>query len=183
MSKSLDNLFGTDHGLDAKSVQFLTKALEKNNLPGFDYLEFKQSLSALAAMNIDQETAIKSAFATASTMGLTKDKLLETAQHYEQVLGKEQQSFTGAMQKRLQQRVTGKQDEVNKLKGQIEQHQAKIKQLKAQIAKWQNTIDTADETIQAEKAKIEETRDQFEAAHQAILNEIRKDQEIIRGVL
>ena len=49
--------------------------------------------------------------------------------------------------------------------------------------KWQNTIDTADEIIQAEKIKIEETRDQFEAAHQAILNEIRKDQDTIKEVL
>ena len=183
MSKSLDNLFGSDHGLDPKSVKFLTNALEKNNLPGFDYLEFKQSLTALAAMNMDQETAIKSAFATASTMGLTKDKLVETSQHYVQVLDNEKKSFTDAMQKRLQQRVTGKQDEVNKLKGQIEQHREKIRQLEEQITKWQNTIDTADETINAEKTKIEETRDQFETAHQAILNEIRKDQDTIKGVL
>ena len=79
MQKNLKNIFGNDHGLDEKSVDYLTSALAKNNLPGFDYLEFKQSLAALADLGMDEPTAIKSAFATASTVGLTKDKLVKTA--------------------------------------------------------------------------------------------------------
>ena len=48
MKKILKNIFGSHHGLDQKSVDFLINALEKNNLPGFDYIEFKQALSALS---------------------------------------------------------------------------------------------------------------------------------------
>jgi len=40
MQKNLTALFGENHLLDEKSVAFLTNALEKNNLPGFDYIEF-----------------------------------------------------------------------------------------------------------------------------------------------
>ena len=42
MQKDLQSIFGQVTGLDDKSIQFLTQALSKNNLPGFDYLEFKQ---------------------------------------------------------------------------------------------------------------------------------------------
>ena len=54
MSKNLKALFGEDHLLDEKSISFLTDALEKNNLPGFDYIEFKQSMASLAKLNIDE---------------------------------------------------------------------------------------------------------------------------------
>ena len=86
MAKDLRIIFGDMHGLDEKSVDTLTKALNNANLPGFDYLEFKQSLGALSGLNMDEAMGIKSAFATAATMGVTKIKLKETAQHYKSVL-------------------------------------------------------------------------------------------------
>ncbi|MEZ4920023.1 MAG: hypothetical protein R2792_13045 [Saprospiraceae bacterium] len=78
-------LFTSDN-TDEKSLTFLTQAIEKNNLPGFDYFEFKRAVSSLLQMDIDEATAYKSAFATAATMGLTKDKLLETASYYRNVV-------------------------------------------------------------------------------------------------
>lgn len=175
MQKDLKTLFGKDHGLDQKSVEFLTNALEKSNLPGFDYIEFKQSLSALAAMNMDEMTAFKSAFATASTVGLTKMKLLETAEHYKKVLKDEKSQFDVALQNQMQQRVAGKQKEVEKLRSQIQQHEDKIAQLKEQISKFQATIDGADAQIDAAKQKINATQTNFETTHQSILNQIEKD--------
>ena len=175
MLKDLKSLFGSHHGLDEKSVDFLTKALEKNNLPGFDYLEYKQSLGRLNGMNMDEETSIKSAYATASTVGLTKDKLLKTAQHYKNVLQKEKKQFDSALQNQMQARVQSKLDEVNKLRKQIEEYKAKIRQLEEKVAKSQNTIDTADEHINAAKEKIESTRDGFEHALTSIVNQIDMD--------
>lgn len=183
MQKDLTMIFGTNHGLDEKSVQFLAGAIEKNNLPGFDYIEFKQSLQALEKMDFDEPTAVKSAFATAATMGLTKSKLLETAAHYKNVLHKEKQQFESAMEKQMVQRVASKKQEVVKLKEQITKHQEKIQQLQSQIAKFEHTIDTADEQISGAKQKIETTRDNFERTHQSIVNQIDKDIELINGHL
>ncbi len=179
MQKNLKKVFGDLHGLDDKSVAFLTKALEKSNLPGFDYLEFKQSLAALAEMNMDESTAFRSAYATASTMGLTKEKLLESANHYKTVLSKEKQQFEAAMSKQMEQRVKSKEVEVEKLRKQIEEYQAKIKQLEEKIAKSQDTIDHADEHIQAAREKIETASENFNFTLQSIVNQIEKDIESI----
>lgn len=179
MQKDLKLLFGKDHGLDDKSIAFLTNALAKNNLPGFDYIEYKQSLGALTEMNIDEETAFKSAFATAATMGLTKDKLLKTAQHYVAVLNKEKQQFDAALGKQMEQKVKSKQLEVAKLKKQIDDYKAKIAQLEEKITKSQSTIDNADEHINAAMEKIEVTKNNFEFALQSVENEINKDIESI----
>ena len=183
MAKNLKELFGTHHGLDDKSVDFLTKALEKNNLPGFDYIEFKQSLAALSGMNMDETTAMKSAFATASTVGLTKEKLLKTANHYKQVLNNEKTAFDNALQNQVTQRIAGKQGEVEKLKKQIAEYKAKIEQLEAHIKKSQATIDNADSHIEEAKSKINSTKTGFEHTYQSILNQIDKDIESINNLL
>lgn len=183
MQKNLKELFGKHHGLDGKSTDFLTKALEKNNLPGFDYIEFKQSLGALAEMGIEGETAVKSAFATAKTVGLTKDKLLKSALHYKNVLNKEKEQFDAALEKQVQQRVSSKLKEVEKLRKQIEEYKAKIKELEGKIASSQKTIDSADETIQAAKDKIDSTKENFEYTLQSIVNQIERDIESIESHL
>lgn len=183
MQKDLKTIFGNHHGLDDRSVGFLTNALVKSNIPGFDYLEFKQSLAALSALNMEEETAIKSAFATAATMGLTKDKLLKTADHYKQVLYTEKKQFDAALEQQIEQRVKGKAAEVAKLKKQVEEYRAKIEQLEAQIAKSQDTIDSADEDIRSAKEKIEATRHNFEYTLQSVVNQIDRDIENIKKFL
>ena len=183
MSKNLKTLFGENHMLDEKSVSFLTNALEKNNLPGFDYIEFKQSLASLAKLNMDEETAMKSSFATAATVGLTKDKLLETALHYKKIIDGERTKFGNAMQNQMKKSIDGKANEVETLKAQIIKHKEHIKQLEEQITKHQKTIDTADEQINGAKAKIDQAKEKFEFAHQSVRNQIEKDIEGIQKFL
>lgn len=183
MQNKLANLFGNVTGLDEKSVNFLTNALAKGNLPGFDYLEFKQSVAKLQEMGIDEHTAYKSAFATASTVGLTKEKLVTTARHYRQLLVTEEQKFGQALAGQTKRRVEGKQQEVELLKKQIAEWETQIQHLQERIAKSQKTIDSADEVIAAERRKIEATRENFEASFRAIVNEMEKDVQNINTLL
>jgi chromosome segregation ATPase len=183
MQKDLKAIFGQHTGLDNKSIQFLTDALSKNNLPGFDYLEFKQSLNVLAGMEMDEPTAMKSAFATASTMGLTKEKLVKTAHHYLEVLDKEKNQFDQALQRQMQQKVASKREEVEKLKKKIQEYKQKILELEERIRSSQNTVDTADEKIQAAVDKIDQTRENFEQTFQSIKNQINVDIENIQNYL
>jgi len=183
MQKNLKDLFGEDHGLDIKSIKFLTSALEKNNLPGFDYIEYKQSLLALAGLHMDEETSFKSAYATASTLGLTKEKLVKTAEHYKKILMNEKVQFDAALQKQVQQRVNNKVDELEKLKKQIDEYKQKISQLEQKISRNQETIEKQDDVIQKAKEKIESTKDGFELTLQSLMNEIDKDIENINSYL
>lgn len=175
MENKLKDIFGDFTGLDEKSVAFLTKALAKKNLPGFDYLEFKQSLRALAALNMDEETAVKSAFATASTMGLTKEKLNKSITHYKKVLSDERDQFELALQNQTSKKVEGKKKEVETLRGQIVKWEEQMKKLQEQILKSQQTIDTADSAIEAEVNKIQSTKEKFEHTYRSVVNQIEKD--------
>lgn len=184
MQKNLKNIFGSYHGANEKSIEFLIQALDKNNLPGFDYIEFKQSLNALnEQMDMEEVTVFKSAFATASVLGLTKEKLLKTAEHYRAVLSNEKQMFDQALQNQMEQNVLGKQKEVAKLRKQIEEHQKAIAELEKRISAANETIAKADEEIAGHKDKIEGTREAFERTLQSILNQIALDIENINKYL
>lgn len=180
MNKNLKSFFQTQQGLDSKSVDFLIHALEKSNLPGFDYIEFKQSLAALAQMvQLDEATRFLSAFATASAMGLDKGKLLASADHYKRILNNERTQFNVALQKQVEQRVHSKKMEVEKMRKQIDDFQAKIKELESKIQQTQSTIAQQDDIIQREMEKIESTKDGFELTVSTILDEIDRDMQKI----
>ncbi len=183
MSNSLKKAFGDNSELDKKSLNSLVGALERANMPGFDYLEFKQSLSALREMGMDEATAMKSAFATASTVGLTKDKLVKTAKHYKQVLNNELKEFEQAVKKQVEQRVDSKKMEVDILKRQVEEYAKKIKSLENEIKKHQNTIDHADDNIKTALEKINGAKENFGLTFQKVLSEIDKDIEQISSRL
>lgn len=175
MQQELKSIFGKSGNNDEKSLEFLTNALEKNNLKGFDYLEYKLSLGRLSGMGMTDDIAYKSAFATATTVGLTKEKLVKSAQHYKQVLAQEKQQFDLALNNQLNKRVKSKRAEVEKLKKQILVWNEQIQKLKDQIAQSQATIDSADQNIQTEMEKIDSTRISFEGTHQNVLAQIDED--------
>ncbi len=175
MNKNLSTLFSYLEGLDTRSAQFLMKALESNNLPGFDYIEFKQSLGALVSMNMDEGTAFKSAFATASTMGLTKQKLLESATHYKQILQKEKGQFDIALKNRLQQRVGAKAEENKRHEARLKQIEDQIKRLQEEIVQVKHKIAENDKVRETEGTKLKVQKDNFESTYEKIQTEINND--------
>lgn len=176
-------LFSNINQLDAKSVDFLLAAIERNNMPGFDFLEFKMAVNKLRQMNMDDPTAFKSAFVTASTLGVSKEKLLQTGRHYLEVLTKEKTQFDSALKKQLDKRVNLKKQEVESLKAQIQQWEDQIRELQAKIENARTLIDEAQGKIEEELKKIENTRQNFESTHQAILEEVARDIENIEKYL
>lgn len=166
-------------GLDDRSLEFLTNALEKNNLPNFDYFEFKCAVTTLLGMNIDEATAFKSAFATAATVGLTKDKLLETAGYYRSLLAKEKEQFDEALQNQNANKVASRQQEVKRLRDQIERHKADIARLQDEMAAYLNQIESAEAAAKTEGEKLDKTRLAFEKAHASVTMQIDKDIELV----
>jgi len=183
MGRSIAEMFEDVEKYDKKSVAFLLKAIEDNNLPGFDYLEFKQALKRLKSINMDQEMAIKSAFTTGSTVGLTKEKLISSAEHYRQVLMKEKGQFDAALQKQMAQRVDGKRTEKESLAQKIEVYRNKIRDLETEIARLNDKLEKADSEIAAAREKIHETKEKFEATFQSFVSEIERDLDTLNTVL
>ena len=174
MPNSLENLFGAE-SLDAKSLEFLMNAIKANTQQGFDYLKFKQSIASLEAMNMAEETAIKSAFATAATLGITKEKMLESINHYKQILAKEKTEFDTAHAKQKNIRINQKQSDTQYLQEKIKAHQNQIAELEKQIKEFQAKIDNADKEIEEARQKIEDTKQRFDETYTHFENVLKND--------
>ncbi len=171
----ISQLLKLGNNTDQKSIDFLENALEKRAQSGFDYLKFKLSIEQLASLNLDASTSLKSAYATASTMGVTKDALLQSARHYLTVLGDEKKQFDQALNNQVQQRIDSKKDELQKLQQQIEEHRRQISKLEKQIIEFQERIAKSDEEVADAKASIEQTKIKFENTYQQFVSAIEQD--------
>jgi hypothetical protein len=133
---------------DGKILDSLIKALEDNNLPGEDYMEYAEALQSMEKIPLEESVKIQTVLATLSTRGLTKEKIVESGTYYISVLEKEKQKFGKAMEKQMKEGVMTKQQEIdaleelNKTKSQqiaaltqeIKDNQAEVEKIKAKIA-------------------------------------------------
>ncbi len=172
----MKEIFGDPAGLDERSLDFLAKTLEQNNLPGFDFLEFKKSAAGLLKLGMDEATAIKSVFTTAATMGLTKEKLVETAAYYRNLLEKERDAFDNAHAVQMQEKVDSKKTGTIRLRDQIERNKSEITRLQDEIGGWLNSITDSEKLAALESEKLEKSKKSFEFAHAEVL--LRLDQDV-----
>ena len=161
-------------------LEVLFKAMEHNNLEGFDYLEYKQSLQSLAKMDMDEATRYKSAYAMAQTMGADAQHLMKTAQHYIDVLKSEANKFERALQKQQTDRIGTKQTEIKQLDGAIAEKTKHIQQLQKEINEHQKQRETLQKLIGEASIKIQATHANFEASFQLLVQQIMKDLENIK---
>lgn len=174
MKKGFHQLFDELNQHDLKSLAHLSAAIENKNLKQFDYFEFKQSIHELRNL-LDEPTAMKSAFVTAKQVGMTKDNLLESIQHYLRVLSQEKAKFDAALQNQVVERVNKKREEKKKLANHVAAIQQKIKELEAQITEAQMKIDKNDDEVEAAQTKINDTQERFNEAYIAFADALQKD--------
>lgn len=175
----LKDLFDLPEDLDAKSVQILLKAIGDRNQEGFDFLEFLASVDKLKAMPMDEPTAYKSAYATASTFGITKDQLSSSAQKYLGVLRAEYDQFKAALSRQITQRIDQPKQEIHDLKkrkSQIDQELEKLKReqslIDEKVTKIENAVETEYEKLQSQENLFRTSYDAIKQAIESNMNEI-----------
>jgi hypothetical protein len=158
-----------------KFLTVLFDALEASNQQGFDYMEFKDFLRSLANVPMDDATRYKSAFATAQTMGATRENIINSAKQYLNVLAREQTKFQEALQGQKERNLTGKQEEIKNLEQTIKNKEAEIEKLKADLDAHRQTIGNLEKEINSASEKLGQTANDFDATYQALLGQIQED--------
>ena len=146
---------------DKKFVDVLLKAIEANNLEGFDYLEFKQSLQNLSNVDMDEATRYQSAMAMAKTMGATPANLKQSANHYLSVLKKEEAKFLDAVKNQRSRQIGDREKRLVNLENLIKEKNAKITQLEQEIEAHKKELEGARGEINRAAAKVEATKGGF----------------------
>ena len=158
-----------------KFMNILLGAMDKNNLDGFDYLEYKQSLQSLQNMDMDEATRYQSAFAMAKTMGATPKKLLETANHYVNVLKTEEQKFGQALVSQKEKQIGNRHQRLEQLGQAVEHKRKQIEQLTKEIETHEQETTQIKEQISDASVKVENTKNNFVVTYQLLTGQIQED--------
>jgi hypothetical protein len=168
---------------DPEMAQIIQEAIEKANLPGFDYIEFRDSLVRMAGVPMTEEQKFQAVFATAQSMGVTKQVLLDAVDHYLKVVAAQATEFESYVNGVESQQVTVKEKSVADLTTTIEGEAAEINRLTMSIQEHRKQQDAINLEIVQAKQDIQNKRSAFEATRAAIANNLTSDRTKIETYL
>jgi hypothetical protein len=160
-----------------KFYDILLGAMEANNQEGFDYLEYKKSLQTLAKMPMDEQTRYFSAFAAAQAMGVTPQKLTDSANFYLKVLASEDSKFQESVNAQRQKQIGNKEKAIADMDATIKAKTDQIAKLTQEIQTHQTDMEKMKAEISDAVVKIETTLSDFHATFDELTTQINKDVE------
>jgi chromosome segregation ATPase len=164
-----------DGSADQQLTTKLMEAIENNNLEGFDYLEFKNTLTSIIHVIADESTRYRTAFEMAKTMGASKDTLLKSIHHYLEVLKKEESKFKDALENQKQKQITSREEELKRLQDSVHEKESHIQKLTLEITNTRKKMDEKRAELQQAVDKIENTNAQFNASIQQVNDQLVND--------
>lgn len=159
--------------LDQKILDSLVKALEDNNMPGEDYMEFAQALKSMDNIPLEESVKIQTVLATLSTRGLTKVKIIESGAYYIDVLGKEKSKFGKAMEKQMKDGISSKNEAIIALEELNKTKSGQIVTLTQEITDNQKEIEALKTKISENDLKIRGTEDNFNITFNFVVNQLQ----------
>lgn len=161
--------------VDPKIKESLKAALEENALGSYDYLKFKKSADALRSVVPDEASRFKASFVAAQTLSVSKEKLVETANHYLTVLGEEQRKFNEAIEGANKGKIVSGMQRLAQIESIVTEKAAAIQKLTAEITELQKEKAETEAKVNEDKLKIDTTTAGFNAAYELFVQEIKSD--------
>lgn len=161
---------------NARFLEILAQVLEKNNQPGFDYLEFRKAVQSIAQMqHLDEPNQFKTAFAAAQAFNVDAKTLFDSAKKYLNVLEAEQIQFNKTADQYLQNQLNQKQSESGQLKQTIKQAEEKLAQLQAQLDDDKKKLSALEGDLANAQNKVDSNKASFANAYQQVVQQIKDD--------
>jgi len=136
---------GTIAGPLPEHEQYFEKLIDDANAtdPFFQGTDFKEFIDSKVDIDDIKDEAIKyrTAFNVLKSTGLSKEKLLSTAQEYLNVVGRDMNAFQGAHAQKYQKEVGQREQQVQKKAEELQALTQKINALKAEINQLTQEID------------------------------------------
>jgi cell division protein FtsB len=172
---------GSDTGIsgtiDRKFVDHFVDLLEKANLPGPDYFEYKQALRNMEGLGLGEEKQFQAAWASFKAMGGAKDTsiLTTSADQYLAILEKDRAAFLKDVDAAIKERVGALHTELKKLEDNNAAFAAQIAELQKKIDDNKNRLGQISGEITEQSAKINANKDSFEITFNSFVEQIKSD--------
>lgn len=156
-------------------LKVLADAMEGSNIPGYDYLEFKQATRSLDKLESDEAKRFVTAFTLAQTMGAEKESLMKSAEFYLEVLKKEEVKFEESLENQVKSKLNNKKQSLSNLKEKSVKKQEQIRQLQEEIKGIDGKMKEVESQIENSSKKLANVHKSFSSAYELITKQIRSD--------
>jgi hypothetical protein len=171
---------GTLSKADAdKFEKHFAELFDKANMPGPDYYEFWKMMETLEAAVPDDKTRMTAVFASLQVQGLSKDKLLESAAQYQKIIEKDRLEFQGAVNTKALSDIEGRKSTVAELEKKNAANAAMIQQLTKEIEANNTKAVTLKKEVIDEEAKLNNNKNGYNIACDAMAAMINGDMQKI----
>lgn len=164
--------------VDRKFVDHFVDLLEKANLPGPDYFEFKQALKSMDGLGLDEQKQFQASWASFRAMasGVKDTTILTTsASQYLTILDKDRAGFLKDVEKAINERVGSLSQETKKLEEDNKAYAQQIVELQKKINDNNTRLEQINGEIQTQSAKITENRDSYDITYHSFVEQINSD--------
>lgn len=171
--------------VDTKFVDHFAGVLEKANVQGPDYFEFREMLRNLAELGLAEDKRFQAAWASFKTLAGKPDvaMLTNTANQYLTALGQDRESFLKSVDKALAERVGGLQNEQKQLQTENESLQKQIAEIEKRMATNNERLGKINGEISEQSLKLTQNRNNFEATYASFIEQIKSDVAKIQSYL
>jgi chromosome segregation ATPase len=158
-----------------KFEKHFDKLFEETNLPGPDYYEFFKMMETLEPHIHDEKARISATFSSLSIQGMTKEKLIDTAKKYMDVVQSDRANFEKALQSAGSSEVDQRKSKLQELEQMIQKNSEMIQKLTKEISDGQVLIGKLKIEVQEEENKFNKNRSGYNIACEAMLTKITTD--------
>ena len=160
---------------DPEMLKILEDAIEEANIPGFDYIEFRDVLANMSTLGLPEPKMFQAAFASAQIAKVDKLTLLNAIDFYIKVIETKATEFHDYVAGLEATDVSGKDQAISDLDKLIEDDAAKIQELTAAIQERRKKQDD----LRMEKAQadldIKNKTAAFEATKATVIDKLTSD--------
>lgn len=171
-----------DEDID-KFEKHFEKLFEQTNLPGPDYYEFFKMMETLEPHIHDEKARISATFASLSIQGMTKEKLIDTAKKYMDVVHSDKANFEKALKDAGTSEVDQRKRKLQELEAMIQKNSETIQKLTKEISDGQVLMGKLKVEVQEEENKFNKNRSGYNIACEAMLTKITTDIQKIQTTL
>jgi len=181
----VENITLSQPSLNAEDVEKFNAHFEdlfqQANLPGPDYFEFSKMCQAMSML--PDETKFPAAYGGLQVQGLSKDKLLETANHYIAIIDEDAKKFSGAINDKIMSDVSNKRAEIEKKKVEIAQKADMISRLQQEIQSQSIEIATMETDANSQEQKAAQKLSTYKTACELRKTMITSDVQKIKTLI
>ena len=158
-----------------KFEKHFERMFDQANLPGPDYYEFWKMTETLEAHIKDERARLSATYASLAIQGLTKEKLVESANKYKELIQQDKSQFEKVANEKSEKDIGNKRKELQQLEESIVKHSEMIQKLTKEISDSQVAMGKLKANIAEEEGKLASNKQGYNMACEAMMKKITDD--------